>query len=69
MMRGVNLKKENIRLKSSAKQAITTIRKNNSKKYFSLLSTYGKGYADAYIFSIFSFLLTSNIAASVFQSV
>lgn len=48
------LEKENIRLKSNAKQAITTIRKNNSKKYFSLLSTYGKGYADAYIFSIFA---------------
>lgn len=36
------LEKENIRLKASTKQAITTIRKNNSKKYFSLLSTYGK---------------------------
>lgn len=48
------LEKETIRKKESLKQAITSIRKYNSKKYFNLLTTYGKGYADAYIFSIFA---------------
>ena len=33
---------------------ITDIYTFGGKKYFSLLNTYGKGYADAYIFSIFA---------------
>lgn len=47
------LEKENIRLKSSAKQAITTIRKIIVKIFF-FVKYLWKGYADAYIFSIFA---------------